>query len=725
MAIDVGFEAADARLAQAFGLEDSVPIAAVIWTTTPWTLLANEAVCLHPDFEYVLVRRDKHYLVVAAQLREAFCERVDAQPVEAPAVKGAALAGIPLRHPFLDRTVPIITGMHVTADEGTGCVHTAPAHGPEDHAVGLEFDLPVDCPVDEEGRFREDTPVVANLSLADANPHVVQTLEETGRLLSRADHPHSYPHCWRHHTPLFFRTAPQWFIRMEAHDLRQAALQAIDQVQWHPDWGHNRIRGMLEGRPDWCISRQRTWGTPIPLFWHRQTGDLHPDTSTLLEEVAKRIEHQGIDAWFELDPAELLGEEAEHYVKSPDTLDVWFDSGVTHRTVLDSTPETQADLYLEGSDQHRGWFQSSLLTGVALNTQAPYRQVLTHGFVVDAQGYKMSKSRGNIIAPQKVVDRLGADILRLWVASSDTRAEMTVSDEILDRTAEAYRRIRNTARYLLSNLYDFDPATDALPANQLLSLERYILSRAAELDASIREDYANYQFHRISHHLHTFCTNELGSLFLDVTKDRTYTLPANHPARRSAQTAMYELAQVLCRWLAPICPFTADEIYEHLPAGQEQPSVHLCEWWDLQSWKEESSDASFNWPLILEVRQAVSQTLEPMRQNDTIGAALDAEVEIYAEPPVSDALQALGSELKFLFITSAARLCDQPPEGAQKHWLTEAKAEIHIAAAPSPHPKCARCWHHHPSVGTIAEHPQLCARCHSNIEGDGEERRHV
>ena len=724
--IDVRFDAADAELSQLFDLSEDSRIAVAIWTTTPWTLLANEAVCLHPELEYVLVERDGCLLLVAEALRETFCERVGAKDVASSAVRGAQLEGASLRHPFLDKTVPLITGEHVTAEEGTGCVHTAPAHGPEDHAAGLRFGLPVDCPVEEDGRFRVDTPEVGGLNVEEANPRILEALKRAGRLLAKAVHPHSYPHCWRHHTPLLFRAAAQWFIGMDTHGLRERALAATDQVAWHPAWGRERIRGMLTGRPDWCISRQRNWGSPIPLFWRRDNGELHPDTPALLEEVARRIEKGGIDAWFDLEPEELLGDQAVEYAKSQDTLDVWFDSGVTHRTVMAEQhgEGTQADLYLEGSDQHRGWFQSSLLTGVALNGVPPYRQVLTHGFVVDAYGHKMSKSRGNILKPQKVVDRLGADILRLWVASTDTSGELAVSEEILGHTAETYRRIRNTARYLLASLHDFDPAVDLRAPSEMLALDQWILQQAAAHDAAIREDFLRYRFHVICQRLHTFCVNELGSLYLDVTKDRTYTLPAAHPARRSAQSAMYLLAEAMCRWLAPICPFTADEIYEHIP-GPRENSVHLTEWFDLETCRSAPSTFSADeWKILLEVRQAVSQTLEPMRQADVIGAALDASVVLAAEPATTRLMEKLGSELHFLFITSDACLSDTPAPDAQIYQLAGA-GTLHVAATPSPHSKCVRCWHRDPTVGSIDAHPELCARCHTNVEGAGEERRYV
>ena len=725
-AIDVLFEAADPALAEAFGLAQDARVGVVIWTTTPWTLLANEAVCLHPELDYGLFEWDGSLVVVAQALHETFCDRTGAKAASHASVQGQQLQGAMLRHPFLDKTVPVITGGHVTAEEGTGCVHTAPAHGPEDHAIGLKFGLPADCPVDEDGRFLPDTPHVGGQAVADVSPVVLDVLRQAGRLLAENSHPHSYPHCWRHHTPLLYRAAPQWFISMDAHGLRDAAIEATAQVEWHPAWGRERISGMLAGRPDWCISRQRNWGTPIPFFWHRDTGELHPDTPKHLETVAQRIEQEGIDAWFDLDAQALLGDAAADYVKSKDTLDVWFDSGVTHRTVVtaDHGEDAKADLYLEGSDQHRGWFQSSLLTGVALNGSAPYREVLTHGFVVDAKGRKMSKSRGNVVAPQKIIDRLGADILRLWVASTDTGAEMAVSDEILGHTAETYRRLRNTARYLLASLHDFDPATDLCAPQDMLALDLWILRQAAAHDMAIREDYRRYRFHTICQRLHTFCVNDLGGLYLDVTKDRTYTLPAQHPARRSAQSAMYLLAEVLCRWLAPICPFTADEIHEQIP-GEREDSVHLGEWFDLQAYQDAPSAFSDDdWAVLLEVRQAVSQTLEPLRQSEVIGAALDAEVMLTASPATAEILQRLGEELHFLFITSKACLSDVSGPGAQVHSLPGV-GELHVAASASEHAKCARCWHHDESVGSIDGHPELCARCHVNIEGEGEERRHV
>ena len=724
-AIDVCFDAADERLAQAFGLPDDTRISMVIWTTTPWTLPANEAVCLHPDFDYVCVSHGDRSWVVAKDLCESFCERTGAVSGQSTTVAGRKLERLNLRHPFMDRTVPVINGSHVTAEEGTGCVHTAPAHGPEDYLIARQYDLPADCPVGVDGRFGQDIALVAEMTTQEANSRLLDHLEEIGQLASSNRYPHSYPHCWRHRTPLIYRTAPQWFIGMDNPDLRKNALAAVDQVNWYPAWGAERIRGMIASRPDWCISRQRSWGTPIPLFWHRETEALHPKSQELIEQVAKRIERDGIDAWFELDPKELLGADAPDYIKSPDTLDVWFDSGVTHCTVLeeDASLAKPADLYLEGSDQHRGWFQSSLLTAVALDGVPPYRAVLTHGFVVDAKGRKMAKSLGNVVEPQKIIDRLGADILRLWVAATDTSRELTVSDEILGHISEAYRRIRNTARYLLSSLSDFDPSDHRVPANQMLALDQWIVAQAVQIDTELREAYRSYEHHRVYQRLHTFCVTELGSLYLDITKDRTYTLPVDHPARRSAQTAMYALVELLSRWLAPICPFTADEIYEQIPGPREE-SVHLTEWFDASGYlpgQPVLSDRDWSW--LLEARQRVSQVLEPLRQSDVIGSGLDAEVTLWADSELMHVLQQLGDELHFLLITSSVSWADASISESTSFRVGE--HELQVQATASLHKKCVRCWHHCASVGSIDDHPELCQRCHANIEGSGETRQYV
>jgi isoleucyl-tRNA synthetase len=619
--------------------------------------------------------------------------------------------------------VPLIVGEHVTLDAGTGAVHTAPGHGLEDFFVGQKYDLPVDNPVTGNGLFVEGTGLFAGQHVLKANEQVIEVLRERGALLLSSRMTHSYPHCWRHKTPIIFRATPQWFISMEQNGLRDAALREIDKVDWLPDWGKARIQGMVEGRPDWCVSRQRTWGAPIALFIHKETGEPHPETIQLIEQVASRVEQEGIEAWFALDPAELLGSDAEFYDKVPDTLDVWFDSGVTHACVLETREGLQspADLYLEGSDQHRGWFQSSLLTSTAMYGHAPYRQVLTHGFTVDAEGRKMSKSIGNVMKPQQVMKTLGADIIRLWVAATDYRAEMSVSDEILKRTADAYRRIRNTARYLLSNLNDFDPAVNLVAPSGMLSLDRWAVDRAAKLQQEIAEAYTEYEFHLIYQKIHNFCVTDMGGFYLDVTKDRQYTCQADSVARRSSQTAMYHIAEALVRWLAPILSFTADEIWQHMP-GERSDSVFLETWYDkLFRLDETDAISEEQWAEIIRARSAVSKELEILRKNGDIGSGLNAEVTLICEGELKSALDALGDELRFALITSAAIVKSEDDADATQTEL----AGLKVMVLPSEHAKCDRCWHQREDVGSNPGHPDLCGRCITNIEGEGEVRHYV
>ena len=633
-----------------------------------------------------------------------------------------------MQHPLLaDVQVPLILGEHVTTDSGTGCVHTAPGHGVDDFIVGQRYGLEVYNPVGDNGVYKDDTPLFAGQHVMKANDNIVEALKETGRLIHHEAYHHSYPHCWRHKTPIIFRATPQWFISMDKQGLRQTALDEIKQVRWVPEWGQSRIENMVDGRPDWCISRQRTWGNPIAVFVRRDNDELHPRTLELIEEVAKLVEQDGIQAWFDLDPATLLGDEASEYRKVTDTLDVWFDSGVTHDTVLNTTAGLQwpADLYLEGSDQHRGWFQSSLLTAVAMYQQAPYRQVLTHGFTVDGQGRKMSKSIGNVVAPQDVMNKLGGDILRLWVAATDYSAEMTVSDEILKRAADSYRRIRNTARFLLANMNEFEPQQHAVPAADMVAIDRWIVARAVALQAEILAALDDYQFHLVVQKVMHFCSIELGSFYLDVIKDRQYTAKRNSVARRSCQTALYHIAEMLVRWLAPICSFTAQEVWVALPqqladGKQRSPYVFTESWYQVDAGMQVSDDELARWQMVLEVRDEVNRAIEQARRADKVGGSLEAEVTVYAEPAIAAQLRSLEDELRFAFITSAVVVNEvtSAPSGVEAGEL----AGVWVSVQESSHQKCERCWHHRAEVGTITEHPTLCQRCVTNVDGAGEER---
>lgn len=707
------------------------PISVVIWTTTPWTLPANQAVALNPHVEYALVQcngpNGAERLLLAEPLLRDTLDRWDIEHYHVIAyAHGAAFEGLNLQHPFYARIVPIILGEHVTVEAGTGAVHTAPGHGLEDYVIGKRYNLPVENPVGPDGRFIAGTPLFAGQHVFNANQSVVEVLKTRGALVQEARLTHSYPYCWRHKTPVIFRATPQWFISMEQGGIRATALREIQHIRWIPDWGQARISGMIENRPDWCISRQRTWGVPIPLFVHKETQCLHPDTAQLLEKVAQRVEQHGIQAWFDLDPAEFLGVVSHQYDKATDTLDVWFDSGVTHACVLEHRAGLQspADMYLEGSDQHRGWFQSSLMTSVAMYDRAPFREVLTHGFTVDATGHKMSKTLGNVITPQKIWKTLGADIIRLWVAATDYRGEIASSDEIFKRTADSYRRIRNTARYLLANLADFDPTQQQIPSGGMLALDCWAVNRAYHLQQDIIHAYRNYDFHLIIHKLHNFCVNDMGGFYLDVIKDRQYTMQRSSRARRSAQTAMYHIAEALVRWLAPIVSFTAEEIWQHLP-GSRSPSVFVETWYQHLFAMDSTADISTEqWEQILAVKSAVGPHLEQARQAGIIGSGLDAEVDLYCDVAIASALNALQDELRFVLITSYARV--HPLEMATSATNVEAAATeipgLRVKITASRHSKCVRCWHHREDVGSNAEHPQLCGRCIENVIGTGEIR---
>ncbi len=726
-AIDVRFQVLDTAkfISHCHHVESDVgdgPVSLVIWTTTPWTLPANEAVSLHPDLDYAVIECQGERLVIAEALWKDAFERYGITEHRVIAYcKGSALENLKLKHPFYDKEVPIILGDHVTIDAGTGAVHTAPAHGQEDYVVGSRYNLPVVNPVGANGTFLPDTKLFAGQHVFKANSSVLEVLETQGALVHHQTIEHSYPHCWRHKTPIIFRATPQWFISMEQNGLRDLANETIPKLSWLPDWGQARIEGMVNNRPDWCISRQRTWGVPIAVFVHKDTQTLHPDTPALMEKVALKMEQQGIDAWFEMDPQELLGEEAVDYVKITDTLDVWFDSGTTHFCVLDQRDDLQfpADLYLEGSDQHRGWFQSSLLASLAMRGEAPYKQALTHGFTVDAKGKKMSKSLGNTVVPQKIANQLGADIIRLWVSSADYSGEMTVSDEIFKRTADAYRRIRNTSRFLLANLNGFDPAIHALAPDELLALDKWVIKRTAQLQAEIKIDYEHYEFHNIYQKIHNFCSVDLGSFYLDIIKDRQYTTQENSLARRSAQTALFHICEAFTRWLAPILSFTADEIWGFIP-GQRSDSVFLETWYELPTIQADDTFTLEYWDELVEVRVAVSKALETLRINGDIGSSLDAEVDLYCDEKMFQTLSALGDELRFVLITSDARIHPSAKKGS--HLVLNSGGEIWIKVSASAQKKCDRCWHHREDVNQHPEHPTLCGRCVENVEGHGEKR---
>ena len=728
--IFVRFPAVDgADLAQRFHLEDdaqpALPTAVAIWTTTPWTLPANRAVALHPQFDYALVEFNlgagRERLILAAERLEAVLPQLGIEsPERVATVKGAELEGLQLAHPFYERRVPVVLGDHVTLDAGTGAVHTAPGHGLDDYVVGRRYGLETENPVGGDGRFLPATPLFAGEQVFEANAHVIEVLKQHERLLKAEPYQHSYPHCWRHKTPVIFRATPQWFISMEQAGLRRATLEAITHVDWMPEWGEQRISTMIAGRPDWCISRQRTWGVPIPLFVHKETGALHPRTAELIEAVAVLVEKGGIDAWFDLDAATLLGEDAALYDKATDVMDVWFDSGVAHYAVAKLRPEISfpAELYLEGSDQHRGWFHSSLLTAVAMHGRAPYRAVLTHGFTVDEKGRKMSKSLGNILVPQKLTNTLGADVVRLWIAATDYANEMSVSDEILKRTADSYRRIRNTLRFLLGNLDGFDPAAHAVPWDELVAIDRWAIAQAFALQNAVVTAYRNYEFHDIYQQVHNFCVVELGGFYLDIIKDRLYTTRAAGAPRRSAQTAMFHIAEAMVRWIAPILSFTAEETWRYLP-GAHNDSVFLNAWHQFPL--DAARGDALDWPAFITLKTDVARELERLRTAGEIGAPLQAEVTVFAPAAAAARLRSLEDELRFVLITSQARVLEQDPPPADA--VRTSVPDVWIRVEPSAQPKCVRCWHLRPDIGVDPRHPELCARCALNVEGPGEERR--
>lgn len=728
-AIDVAFAAVNAdAIHQAFGLHSDRPVFAVIWTTTPWTLPANQAISVHPELRYGLYETPKGLLLLAEALAEHALQRYGWGEASCVAhANGEVLVHSQWQHPFYaDRQVPMIGGTHVTTEAGTGLVHTAPAHGVDDWLVGQQYHIPVNNPVRDDGKFAQTTPSLPNgVSLVDktvweANPLVLDALRQQEALLAEHKLSHSYPHCWRHKTPIIFRATSQWFIGMEHQGkpestrLRAIAQAEIARTNFYPAWGRARIEAMINNRPDWCVSRQRFWGVPMTFFIHRETGELHPDSLALLEKVAQRIETQGIEGWFSLEAHELLGEQAAQYRPLTDTLDVWFDSGSTHWAVLRQRPELAypADLYLEGSDQHRGWFQSSLLTSCATDGHAPYKGLLTHGFVVDGHGHKMSKSKGNVVYPQEVMDSLGADILRLWVASTDYSGEMSISKEILKRVTESYRRIRNTLRFLLANVADFNPEHDGLPIDEWLEIDRYALARTQEVQADILALFERYEFHLIVQKILGFCSEDLGSFWLDILKDRLYTSGTHSTARRSAQHALWHVTHALLRWLAPILHFTAEEAWAMF-TGNEDDSILFHTFAQLPS-VDKAEALRHKWSMLREVRTEVQKSLEALRVNGDIGSSLAAEVTLYASGETYQHLASLQDDLRFVLITSHAQVVE-----------IAANEPTRIEALATTQPKCERCWHYRADVGAQQEYPHLCGRCVSNLYGDGEPRQYA
>ncbi|KKY65854.1 isoleucine--tRNA ligase [Morganella morganii] len=726
--IDVRFTAVDAdAVYRKFGVRnDGLPVSLVIWTTTPWTLPANRAISLNPEFDYQLVRVNDERLILAADLVESVMKRagITSWIVENDC-KGSDLELLRFNHPFMGFDVPAILGDHVTLDAGTGAVHTAPGHGPDDYVIGQKYGLETANPVGPNGCYVSGTyPSLDGVFVLKANDIILELLKEKGALLHSENISHSYPCCWRHKTPVIFRATPQWFIGMDVNGLRPQSLNEIKGVKWIPGWGEARITAMVENRPDWCISRQRTWGTPMSLFVHKETQELHPRTLELMEEVAKRVEEHGIQAWWDLDPRDLLGDDADTYEKVPDTLDVWFDSGSTHSAVVDARPEfhgNSADIYLEGSDQHRGWFMSSLMLSTAMKGKAPYREVLTHGFTVDGQGRKMSKSLGNTISPQDVMNKLGADILRLWVASTDYSGEIAVSDEILKRSADSYRRIRNTARFLLANLNGFNPETDMVKPEEMIVADRWAVGRAQAAQADILKSYEAYDFHEVVQRLMQFCSVEMGSFYLDIIKDRQYTAKSDGLARRSCQTALFHIAEALVRWMAPIMSFTADEIWNVMP-GKRPQYVFTEEWYDgLFGLNAQESMNDDYWAVLLAVRGEVNKVLEQARADKLIGGSLEAAVTLYADDALAAQLNSLGNELRFVLLTSQADV--KPLSAAPESAVNSELAGLRIGFGKAEGSKCPRCWHYTTDIGQDSEHPELCGRCVTNVAGNGEERK--
>ena len=712
--IDVSFKVSDkyvSKVNEVFNQINIDNISFVIWTTTPWTIPSNVAVCINPDLNYALVKKDHAFIIIAEEMVDSCDLRWKSDMEIISVVKGSSFGNIELQHPFINRKSILLEGDHVTTEAGTGCVHTAPAHGLDDFNICKKNNIEVYKALNARALFTSDFDFIEGLPPLKADEKIIQKLSDVHALVSVENYDHSYPHCWRHKTPLIFTATAQWFISMNKANLLSDAKEVVDSVNWEPSWGLQRINSMLNDRPDWCISRQRNWGVPITLVINKETGEIHPDQDKLFIKFADLIEKEGISAWSSLDLSEYI-DDYDQYIKVTDSLDVWFDSGVTHFAVTDDRfgKDTVADLYLEGSDQHRGWFQSSLLTSMAMNNRAPYKSVLTHGFVVDENGRKQSKSLGNVVSPQKVWDSLGADILRLWVASTDFRSEMVASDEILKRVSDQYRRIRNTLRFVLGNLHDFSNK-DSIEMKDQVELDKWIINASKELEENVLKDYENYSYHTAVQKIHNFCVNELGGIYLDIVKDRLYTTGKNSNARRSCQTSLDYICNILVRLIAPILSFTAEEIWQTHPSLKDQSESIFLDRYGYKDISIEGSITSEDWSRIFEIKDLVNQSIEKMRSENSIKGSLDSIVNLNLKEDDYNLLNKIGDELHFIFISSDAKI---------------KKADnFSIDISVSEDPKCSRCWHRCSSVGTIEGHEEACSRCVENIENDGELRHFV
>jgi isoleucyl-tRNA synthetase len=693
-------------------------VSMIIWTTTPWTIPANLAIALHPGLKYAAVETGNNEVMILAEGLLDLC--MDTFGIESYEVlklfKAAELENLEARHPLYDRSSKIVLAPYVTLEAGTGCVHTAPGHGREDYETGLKYHLETYSPVDDSGCFTPDVGYFAGMEVFEANDAVKDKLSKVGALLKEEEITHEYPHCWRCKKPVIFRSTEQWFISMEKNELRKNALDAIRKVSWIPSWGEDRIFKMIANRPDWCVSRQRTWGVPITVFFCDEC-DKPLITQEIIDHVSGMVEQSGADIWFTKSEKELLPSGtccpncgADRFRKETDILDVWFDSGVSYAAVMENREylDSPADLYLEGSDQHRGWFHSSLLCSVGTRKEAPYKGVLTHGFVVDGTGKAMHKSSGNVIAPEELIKSYGAEILRLWVAGEDYRDNIRLSKEILQRLTEAYRRIRNTCRYLLGNLNDFDWATDQVPYTQMEELDRWALNRLQELNGRVLKAYEDFNFHLVYHNLHNFCVLDLSSFYLDIIKDRLYTSPKDSAARRSAQSAMHEILETLVRLMAPVLSFTADEIWQHM-TGKERPlSVHADLFLPLNE-EYRDTELAKRWEEIISVRKEVTKILELARKEKRIGHSLDASVRLGLSHQLAETLAPYINELRSIFIVSSIDLAEI--EQVEGGYESETVPGLKVEVSPSPDPKCERCWIHDPSVGDDQNHPNTCKRC--------------